>query len=69
MYVIRKPIKACPGKGQGSLSESGCAIPFSPQDFCSPCEFVCRFYNTIVAAGQSLRQLIIYSVSYYKAYL
>ena len=31
----RKAVKACPGKDWGSRSESGCAVPFSPQDFCS----------------------------------
>ena len=55
--VPRKAIKACPGRGQpllGSLwpshplshLESGHAIPFSPQDFCSPCEFVHCCHNT-----------------------
>ena len=28
----RKAIKACQGKGQGALKESGCAVPFPPQD-------------------------------------
>ena len=40
--VPRKAINACPGTGWGPLShlESGHAVPFSPQDFCCPCEFV-----------------------------
>ena len=46
--VPRKAIKACPGRGQGPLShlESGHAIPFPPQGFCSPCEFVCCSHST-----------------------
>ena len=50
MYALRKPIKACQGKGQGALLlrewprhsplESGHAVPFSLQDFGSLCEFV-----------------------------
>ena len=52
--VSRKAIKACPGRGWPSLGlslalshlESGHAIPFSPQDFCSPCVFVCCSHNT-----------------------
>ena len=43
----RKAIKACPGKGLGALSlREGPCYPFSPQDFCSPCEFVHRSHNT-----------------------
>ena len=42
----QKAIKACPGKGRGTLSESGRAIPFSPQDFCSLCKFVRFIHNT-----------------------
>ena len=37
------PIKACPGKGQGRpslLLREWRVIPFPPQDFCSPCEFI-----------------------------
>ena len=56
--VPRKAIKACPGRDQLSLSwalsspfalshlESGHAVPFSPQDFCSPCVFVYCCHNT-----------------------
>ena len=29
-----------------SLTQSGHAVPFSPQDFCSPCEFVHRIHST-----------------------
>ena len=53
----RKAIKACPGRGQlswalsGPLAlshlESGHAIPFSPQDFCSPCVFVYCIHNPV----------------------
>ena len=53
----RKAVKACPGRDRafsGALSgphalfhlESGHAIPFSPQDFCSPCEFVYCCHST-----------------------
>ena len=52
--VPRKAVKACPGRGWLSLwssrplshLESGHAVPFSPQDFCSPCEFVHCCHNT-----------------------
>ena len=55
--VPRKTIKACPGRGWAlswalssplalSHLESGHAVPFSPQDFCSPCEFVYCCHNT-----------------------
>ena len=59
----RKAVKACPGRdrafsgalcGPHALShlESGHAIPFSPQDFCSPCEFVyCCHSTQIPRAG------------------
>ena len=56
----RKTIKACHGKGRGTLLlrewlrhsevlsswESGHTIPFSPQDFCSLCVFVYCSHNT-----------------------
>ena len=46
--VPRKVIKAGPGKGWGPLShlESGHAVPFSRQDFCSVCELGPHSYNT-----------------------
>ena len=52
--VPRKVIKACPSRGWAvslalspslSLRERPCR-PFSPQDFCSPCEFVHCCHNT-----------------------
>ena len=55
--VPRTAIKACPGRGRVlswahsgphaiSHWESGRAVPFSPQDFCSPCVFVYCCHNT-----------------------
>ena len=47
--VPRKAIKeigALSPSGALSHSESGHAIPFSPQDFCSLCEFVYHSHNT-----------------------
>ena len=55
--VPRKAIKACPGRGWAlwgplwpscplSHLESGHAVPFSLQDFCSPCVFVYCCHNT-----------------------
>ena len=62
MYAIRKPIKACQGKGQGALLlrewprysplESGHAIPFHPQDS-SPLS-----HNAADAAGQCPHQYL-----------
>ena len=61
--LSRKAVKACPGgdrASSGALSgphalshlESGHAIPFSPQDFCSRCEFVyCCHSTQIPRAG------------------
>ena len=43
----RKTIKACQGKGRGLSSwESGRAVPFPPQDFCSPCVCVYSSHNS-----------------------
>ena len=39
-----------------SLSESGHAVPFSPQDFGSLCQFVRLIHNTADTAGPSLHQ-------------
>ena len=55
--VPKKAIKACQGRGRSlswalssplalSYLESGHAILFSPQDFCSPCVFVYCSHNT-----------------------
>ena len=55
--VMRKAVKACLGRGlaiSGALSdphalshiESGHAVPFSPQDFCSWCEWVYCCHST-----------------------
>ena len=55
--VPRKAIKVCPGRGRAlswalssplalSHLESGYPVPFSPQDFCSPCVFVYCCHNT-----------------------
>ena len=56
--VSRKTIKACPSRGQLSLSwalsspltlshlESGHTDPFPPQDCCSPCVFVYCSHNS-----------------------
>ena len=55
--VPRKVIKACPSRGWAvslalspslSLRERPCR-PFSPQDFCSPCEFVHCSHNTWIS--------------------
>ena len=47
-----------------SLSESDCAVPFCPQDFCSPCEFVCYIHNTMGTAGQSPHQCLVILLRY-----
>ena len=49
-----KPVQA--SVGVLSHSESGHAVPFSPQDFCSPCEFVFHTHNTTDTTGQSPHQ-------------
>ena len=68
-HVPRKAIKACPGRGPGSwalspslaLRERPCR-PFSPQDFCSPCEFVHCSHNTrILRAAVHIKLVIMVS--------
>ena len=51
MQGTQKSNKSLSRQGVGpsltlSLSENDHAVPFSPQDFHSPCEFVCRSHNT-----------------------
>ena len=66
-HVPRKAIKACPGRGPGSwalspslaLRERPCR-PFSPQDFCSPCELVHCCPNTRIPWARAASHVFLF---------
>ena len=50
------PVQARDGTSPLFHWESGCVIPLPPQDFCSPCEFVCLIHNAMDTVGCCLSQ-------------